>query len=270
MSKNLSQGSIVQDLSEEGYEMEPEQVQICENILESLLRRPISLLFYQTPKDVETLLSSNPTTLQYVQKRLKTNSYSSAYDFVQDIRSVLYIGLTSKDQFRKSGALLLSNELEALIIKLLPGLEEIPRKLNQIHLKISEHIDSFPKDNEIFKDLNLETQPGCELFSNPEYQPEKATSFTLKRDLSMIKSPSILTYVFALIYRHQPEVINIGDNVSINFSLMTQETIVAASNYLHTLIKHALYSDAKTLMNITDDDNNLVFPNSFVRIPQEN
>ena len=265
MSSNNPSANIIN--SEEGPQMDLEQAKICKKILENLLYRPIAQLFYETPNDIELLSLPNPITLQYIEKRLENLSYTSTYDFVQDLRSVLFTGLISSDPFRKSGAKLLSSELEANITKLLPGLREIPRKLNQINLKISNIIESFPTNDEIFSNFDSNIQPACEILSNPDYQPEKATPISLKREISMIKSPSILTYVFALIYRYQPEVININDKLSINFALMDQKTIVAASNYLHILLKHALFSDIKTVMNAGDDDNNSAFPIDFIRIP---
>ena len=211
--------------------MNEQQLISCKKILESVLRRPVSRLFWDASGELTNKNIEQPISLSYINDRLGKGLYPSTSAFVKDMRMVFLNGdsYDNRNSIRPAAISLLMEDFEkALAIYSPSSSSALNTKLKITLNDIQEITDSAKSSENIEKNSTIleDQKPGCNFIANSsEIPPEKITCEDLKNEVNLLKTSKLLLKVIQFIYNLQPEAIALSSGVSILFSLLKPENI---------------------------------------------
>lgn len=208
---------------------------VCSQILNRILCKPISRLFWNYSDDTINPHIAHPIGLEYVSTRLSQDKYSQIADFIYDLYTCIQNGVAGspKDSIRYSSSQELLNELDSVLSELQPL-----SKTTIIPLRIL--ISDFEEEN-IYPNFTIQTpniqEPQSYLFNEEvKESPDEEFLTKLIRDIRFLTSEYLTSKVIVLIIKLQPESVLLEDSVSINFNLLTKENLNIIRKYVSDLL----------------------------------
>ena len=216
--------------------MNIDQAKLCREILESLIRRPVSRLFwdYDGP-EMEGPKVRAPVSLRLISDRLLRGLYVTPDAFVADMRT-LFSNAVKRPQrgIRSMAAVELAQEFENLMGDLGPTPSGLTAQTQGLELKLRR----FLRDIHPGLTINIENtdrEPGAEIVRQPKTE---ADVNNIAEDIRNLFSPSLLLRVIAFIYSLQPEAVSIDEEeIVIEFLLLTDATLQKLREFLNKLIR---------------------------------
>jgi hypothetical protein len=143
--------------------MNQDQVNICRQILESLLHRPIAKLFWiPSPSDLSSG-RRHPISFKYVIERLDHGLYLSADEWMSDVRILLTVPQKrTQSSFRASAALQLAQEFDILTQTLSPALSPHILQLQVAESRLGSFVESISPS--ILESSSDQKVPAAEVF----------------------------------------------------------------------------------------------------------
>lgn len=215
--------------------MNEDQYNICVNIMEAILRRPIASLFRKS----DILLSDRnipvPLCFDTITDKLNKKMYAIVNDWIREMRTLFESVLagTEKKNPIYIAALQLQTEFDEHLARMNPMDDLRIIRTRFTIQQIQEYSSKLPliKDNAV-----TEKEPGAELFKRKE---TTRNNKRLSRDIRLFCSQEIVFRVSAFIYKIQPEVITIDENLTINFNLMSDHTYNQVRPYVTQILQDA-------------------------------
>lgn len=177
-------------------------------------------------------------SFKMVQEKLQRNGYEDPDRWAYDMRFVLanVVNSTSGSSLRNAAGKQLLRDFEEEMSVLSPTL--------------SPHILKLQYTEKHFKDYLVRiTPPVPEMVEVTEAPAAEMTKIIdedvvdverLSNDIAALCSPSLILRIAAFIYNCQPEAIALGNELSIVFSLMTDETLKSLRVYVSKLMYNAV------------------------------
>ncbi|OHT06203.1 hypothetical protein TRFO_25824 [Tritrichomonas foetus] len=211
--------------------MNYEQLQACSMIMQKILRRPVSKMFYSVSA-IETV--TKPISLQTISEKLQENKYKTADEWIYEMRLVLSFAKRQSNNIplKAAAARLLMSDFEDEMMTLSPMLSP-----HMLFLQIAEeHFNNFIQSYhpEIPRRIPItDSVPASEIFKtwNKESTPSQLLS-----EIKMLNSPSLLLRVAAFIYKIKPEAIGFGKQLSMILSMLSQDEMMNTSNYVRRIL----------------------------------
>ena len=227
--------------------MNEQQLISCKKVLEAVLRRPISRLFWDVSSEITNKNIEQPISLSYINDRLGKGLYPSTSAFVKDMRMVFLNGdsYDNKNSIRPAAITLLMEDFEkALAIYSPSSSSSLNTKLKITLNDIEEITNSSKSPQEKEKSAIAppeDRKPACNFIAQSDsLSPEEISCEDLKNEINLLRTSKLLLKAMQYIYNLQPEAIVVGQGVSIFFSLLKPENI----QKIHVFIMHLLNDSA--------------------------
>jgi len=217
--------------------MNEDQIVACRYVLQAVLRRPISKLFWECDDDIANSKIETPISLSIISTKLNKGIYSIPSEFIADMRQVFINGdsYDSEDSIKPAAVRLLLEDFENALSYYSPSLLPISIKLkfllNKLELAIpKQHTKSIAEQI-------VDTKPG-NVFFNPKMDGKYSIAELIDK-ISLLKSSDLLIKVIAYIYHIRPEAVILSYGVSIKFDLIEQEELKKISLYVDEILLRA-------------------------------
>ena len=219
------------------------QIDICQRILTKLNERPIYKMFVGSPEFPCDPPLIHPTNFNNIQAKLQRSLYQSCELFIEEVERFLQSFIDNRD----------SNPLKAAAAKqLLMDFHEELEKSDPLKKGLSLRLNLLISDlKDYFQNISLSTninieekegEPCSVVFKTP---PQDMSTKQLIREIKFLRSPDLLIRVAAFVYKKQPEAIQLGNELSIQFQFMKEETL----NDLKLFVRSLIYQSAKGLLD---------------------
>lgn len=215
--------------------MSENEVEVCERILQALLERPISKLFWYDASDLTNSAVVHPFNLRWVRDRLKSNKFSTPADFVRDLRICLTNGKMASDpgSVRHAAAEQLLLDLDALVQSFQPSAYPAVLPLRFITTDfekscgVPEHKEHSTKSDK--KPLSMVFTPDT----------DETDMATLVRDIKFLSSTDLIVKLAVFVRRLQPEGILMDTDIHFNMEILSPDTLTAMRRYVTDLLMAA-------------------------------
>ena len=211
-------------------EMKPKEFEVCHQIIDELLKWPISQLFYHYEND--SLIPDNPQPLSFeiIRDNLNRGIYSTPALFIFHMRALFAYAIcySAPGTIRSAAAHSLSNEFEKLMKFLSPSLSAQTLDLQKIEYDIHQFL--INNHVSIPKEEYQGEMPASEFFKSDfaSLTPEELTN-----QIQLFQSPNIILRIISFIYILQPEAINFGDDdIEIKFGLISPATMQQLQDFI--------------------------------------
>jgi len=193
----------------------------CSKILQSVLKRPISQIFWSYGGKCA---DETPFTLSLVSEKLERCLYHSLDDFIKDMKLSIdpSSSFCKKDPLRSAAVSLLNKDLEEAIQKYSVS---ISKHIQETQL-IEKSLIEFVEESSHFCNTTIEICESHDPASRMTQIREKEySSSDIAIMLQSVRSPELVLRFASRAFKLQPETITVGNDLSFHFALMTNETI---------------------------------------------
>lgn len=218
--------------------MNDKEIEVCSKIFQTIINNPLSRLFWTYQSDVVNSNIQHPINLEYVSQRLSKKKYTRPADFIYDLNLCLINGKngSSKGSIRYAAA----EELLMLFESLVSNLQPLAHP-NTLPLRF--FTNEFEEENALpeasiqsnSNENNTKT-PMSEIF---QMNPDPNDLVTLLRDIKLLTSTDLTMKLAVLVKNLQPNALTVGNTLSFNVGLMTEETRIAVRKYVTELLYDA-------------------------------
>ena len=214
--------------------MNENENQVCVKIFQKIVNNPLSRLFWKNQSDVVNSSILNPVSLEYISVRLSKQKYIRASDFIYDLHLCLLNGKNGSvnGSVRHAAAQELLNIFDSLVSSLQPLAHPNILPLRFITSEFEQE-NALPNyaipPNEV-------KEPASALF---QIDPDPNDLVTLLRDIKLLTSSDLTIKLAVLVKKLQPEVLTMGDVLSFNVGVMTEDTRIAVRKYVSELLHDA-------------------------------
>lgn len=218
--------------------MNENEVCVCNQIFQTIIDNPLSRLFWTSSNDVINPAVLHPLNLEDISIRLSKGKYIKPDDFVKDMNLCLVNGINGsvKGTIRNAAATELKLLFDHLVLSLQPLAHPNTLPLKFITSKF-ENENALPEIVEHeFDSKKAPQEPQSELF---KLKSDPNDVVTLLRDIKLLTSIDLTMKLAVLIRDLQPDVITVGDVLSFNVGLMTEETRIKVRKYVTELLRES-------------------------------
>lgn len=240
--------------------MNREQTELCREILESILRRPISRMFWELDCPQAMANVKVPITLHLISDRLSRGLYGTPDEFVSDMRVLFSKSMkAAKNSVRSVAASQLLLQFEQLMADLSPSLSPCTTKEQLGTVKLTKIVKSLaPWLTSAASVSNGE--PAAEIVKNPHTEVSVSEIAT---DIRSLFSPALLLRVLAFVYQMQPEAVSIDEEeMSIEFTLLSDENLGKLRVFVNELVAKAAKGEINPFMKGTGGRSRPAFGNA--------
>ena len=215
------------------------QIDICQRILTKLSQRPIYKMFIGSPEFPCDPPLIHPTNFSSIQAKLQRALYQSCESFIDEIEIFLksFIENHYSNPLKAAAAKQLLNDFHEELEANDPLRKGLSPRLNILSTDLKDYLNNvshLPINQNIERDGN----PCSIIFKTP---PTEMTTKQLIREIKFLRSPDLLIRIAAFVYKKQPEAIQLGNELSLQFQFMNEETL----NDLKIFVRSLIYQSAK-------------------------
>lgn len=218
--------------------MNENEIKVCSKIFQTIINNPLSRLFWTYQSDVVNSNIQHPINLEYVSNRLSKRKYTKPADFIYDLNLCLLNGKngSTKGTIRYAAAQELLMIFENLVSNLQPLAHPNTLPLRFFTSEFEEE-NALPESSiqSNINENNFNT-PNSELF---QMDPDPNDLVTLLRDIKLLTSTDLTMKLAVLVKNLQPNALTLGNTLSFNVGLMTEETRIAVRKYVTELLYDA-------------------------------
>jgi hypothetical protein len=188
--------------------MNAHQIDLCRRIQDSLLRRPISQLFWTVPLCELSAGKRPPISFSWILERIDRGLYGSADEWIGDIRLLFVVpNPRSASLLRRAAAQQLGQEFEELLLTLSPGISPHIAQLQMAEGRIESLVGKAPPLARVSV-VAKERKPAAEIFKR-ERSDDMAV---LADDIRKLFTPNLLLRVAAFVSVVDPPALVFDDD----------------------------------------------------------
>ena len=209
--------------------------EVCSRILSSILSRPIARFFWDEPSDLTNPGVIHPFSLSWLATRLSRRKFATPGDFIKDLKVCLQNGKNGSPpgSIRHAAAVQLIADLDALVQTYQPSAfpTVLPLHFATADFENSCGVPEHP-DYSVLREGTAIARVAVE-------EPDPTDMAALVRDIRFLSSTDLVAKLAVFVRKLQPEGILVGDDISFNIGLMTDETRAAVRKYVTALLRDA-------------------------------
>ena len=212
-----------------------EQGKASMDIMDALSKRPITRIFCDCSIELTNTSISRPLTFDLIYDKVKRNLYKSIDEWISDMRIMFsnFIIAFPDDSLKKAAAQQLSAEFEEKIQQISPTSSPFTIKFQMLESDISKLLNTVRIAEG--EPTPSPKEPAAAIFN----QKQEATIPNITRNIRMLHSSELFMKVIAFIWKLQPEAVSLGQSVSFDFCLMSQETMEKLNEFVLGLLRDA-------------------------------
>jgi hypothetical protein len=206
---------------------------ICERLLSNVLEIPCATLFWNSERDLIDDSISSPVSLEYVSQKLSKGVYASASDFLTDLRRLFHNAMSTEKGLRLEAARYLWNKFEEMVEEQSPNMH--PNAI--VVSELAEQLEEIYKNTVPIKkrpNLGNGIRPGAEVLKN---SADDYSVQALRECVGLLESADLICRVALFLMDRQPETVLMDASLSLDFSLMTEQTRKDLRLYLQKLLE---------------------------------
>lgn len=213
------------------------QIDICHRILKRLGDRPIYKIFIGNTEFPCMAPMQHPTNFLNIQTKMQRGLYQSCEIFIDEVKRFLqsFIDHREENPLKAAAAQQLLSDFEAELEKNDPLKRGLSLRMSLLTSEFNDYI-KVNRNIMITDVTEREGEPCATIFKT---NPEDISTKQLLREIKFLRSPDLLIRVAAFIYKMQPEAIQLGNELSIEFQFMKPETLIALKKFVRGLLSQA-------------------------------
>lgn len=217
--------------------MNENEAALCRDIFNELKSKKVFNLFWKSTQDLTNPNIIHPINFETISTKLDHNLYDSVGDFLSDITVCIENGKNGYPEgtIRNAAAHQLYSYFEEILTQVNPFCGGIGMPLQYITKKFASELTPPTEQTNIIIEKHNE-DPGSVLFGE-ESDPDNLD--ILYRDIKLLSSTTLAFEFAAYVKRLQPDAIAVGNEITVNITLLQPENRPLMRRYVTNLLKRA-------------------------------
>jgi hypothetical protein len=208
---------------------------VCSELLDHILDIPCATLFWDSERDLTDDSIASPISLQFISQKLSKGVYTSTSDFLTDLRRLFHNSMSTEKGLRLEAARYLWNRFEEMVEDQSPSMH--PNAI--VVSELAKHLEDIAKDTFPInrrRALGNDVRAGAEVFKN---STDDYSVQALRECIGLLESADLICRVAVFLINRQPETVLMDVSLSLDFSLMTEQTRKDLRLYIQKLLEDA-------------------------------
>ncbi|EAX96999.1 hypothetical protein TVAG_440150 [Trichomonas vaginalis G3] len=205
----------------------------CKQILDTLMKRPIAKIFWDSDQEIDNPDIIHPITFKLISEKLQNHVYQSPQDFIDNMNELLANAKKwdPVKSIKPAAAELLTQDFEKAVLVYKPTTIPLSMKIRIAFNEFNE-IKSIPiSDIEETTSTN-NSKPANYLLNQYNRNPNSISREDLVKEIQLLNSTDKLLNLIRFIYKLQPDAILVNKEVTIQLENINPDDYAKIHAYI--------------------------------------